>query len=291
MDPRIVNVSWIFFYPTVLKKILSFFLFGQAIALFGQTDTTTYKFEDGTQIRVQYYSRDPDLIRKHALNVELTTMGNGSFYLLGYTYIQPRKFYIQTRLGFSNIHADMSYWIFNGTKDKKLKQSVKVESLGADHYKAYMVKFTVPKRRSFGPRVGMNLSHRGLVPDMTNAVLGPSVFAGMSYFTNYQAKVSSSRKQGVRYFSEGTRSGAHMKRINADVSYYFNHGVQKVTDYETEVLKKFTTRFYLEGRFTGWEVRDEPTWFFSYVLGASISALNYNNVTPLVGAGFTVVFK
>lgn len=139
-----------------IKRLLYFvsiFLFLQ-MELFSQ-DYDTYDFDDGTSIDVKVISLDPDEgLKGNAYIGGFIPAGHLNF--VGYNHYIPTKMYLNGSFGLKGGLLDASFFFFNKTKDKRLKQSIESTNAGNTTTK-YMVKIPSFKRRSIGVHTGLEI--------------------------------------------------------------------------------------------------------------------------------------
>ncbi len=257
--------------------IFVFFLLFIQTGLFSQ-DFETFEFEDGSSIDVRVVTTDPDEGLKGNVYAGLFTP-TGHVGLVGYNHYIPTKMYINGTFGLKGGLLDASFFLYNKTKNKTLKQSVKSSSSG-DVITKHVIRLPTLKRRSIGVHTGievLNYEFSGSDEEYKKQAVG--FIGGLSVLGARYANL----KMKTKYKE---RQGSLVNRLNLDFMIYpFRKIGKELQPDETidEFLGLMGLRIYYDGRASVWSRNGRVS--LNYMLGVNVST--DSNATPLIlGIGF-----
>ena len=223
---------------------------------------------------------DPDAANRYAVYGGL--FGFDGVSMIGTSYYYPKKLYVNLQGGPNvlindspglNIFGSLSLLFLNKKVLKEMKQVLHSES-----NIRYIAKVPIPKRKSLGFTIG-----GGYNPEYSlgsTSLKGPSISAGLTLLTAWSADLMI--RGGYK-----RKKGTSVRRINADIVYYPNpQYLDETNNNQIEnSARKIGCRLYMDGRTALWTTGGH--FALQYILGAGISMVKSQEVSPLAGLGFS----
>jgi len=254
-----------------MKKYLLIFvlIYFFPLGLFSQI----FKAEDGTKIKIEVISNDPDEGRNAAIYIGAWSPDGAR--LLGFEYLKPTKYYFNLDAGLG-ASGNFTYFLKSWKNERIIYQSLKIE--GNTRYKA---KIDVPRRKSLGLNVG-----GGHTIEYFELQLASSyVSIGASLLTSFHINLKT--ENGLK-----KAQGTGISRMNFDVVYYINpqfinENIASRSILEDET-RKVGCRFYLDGKRTIWSPNGRIS--LHYKIGVGIQVVQKQLLTAIGGFGLGYSF-